>query len=169
MIILDILSKSFWAGVAAIGFAVLFNVPRRVIFPIWTLGALGGLIKFTALQFESGIVFASFLGATFIGIISIQMAHMRHSPPLVFSIPSVIPMVPGFFAYKMMLGLIALTSIENTDAYLQNLIETVNNGAKMTFVLIALGTGVAIPMLITRKESIKKSPFNKRKKANVLS
>ena len=165
--IIEILIKSFWAGIAAIGFAVLFNVPRRVVFSIWTLGAVGGLIKFTAMQFDSGVVFASFLGATVIGIISIQMAHMRNSPPLVFSIPSVIPMVPGVFAYKMMLGLIALANIENTHVYVQNLIETVNNGAKMTFVLIALGIGVALPMLITRKESIKKSPFNKGKKATV--
>lgn len=167
MILLEILTKSFWAGIAAIGFAVLFNVPRRVIFPIWTLGALGGLIKFTAMNFEIGIVFASFIGATVIGVVSIQMAHMRNSPPLVFSIPSVIPMVPGIFAYKMMLGMIALTNIENTDAYLKTLIETVNNGSKMMFVLISLGIGVAIPMLITRKESIKKSSFNKKKKATV--
>lgn len=167
MIFLEIVIKSFWAGMAAIGFAILFNVPRRTLFAIFSLGALGGLIKFTAMNFDVGIVFASFLGATAIGIVSIQMAHMRKSPPLVFSIPSVIPMVPGFFAYKMMLGLIALTTIENTDAYLQTLIETVNNGAKMMFVLISLGTGVAIPMLLTRKESIKKSKYNKRKKAIV--
>lgn len=167
MEILEIITKSFWSGIAAIGFAVLFNVPRRVIFSIWTLGALGGLIKFSVMNFDIGIVFASFLGATAIGIVSIQMAHMRNSPPLVFSIPSVIPMVPGFFAYKMMLGLIALTSIENTDTYIQTLIQTVNNGAKTMFVLISLGTGVAIPMLLTRKESIKKSKFNKIKKVAV--
>lgn len=167
MILLEIITKSFWAGIAAIGFAILFNVPRRVIFSIWTLGALGGLVKFTAMQFEIGIVFASFLGATIVGIISIQMAHMRHSPPLVFSIPSVIPMVPGVFAYKMMLGMIALSSIDNTDAYLQTLIETVNNGTKMMFILISLGTGVAIPMLLTRKESIKKSKSEKSKKVTV--
>ena len=167
MILLEIVTKSFWAGIAAIGFAILFNVPRRVILSIWMLGALGGLIKFSALNFNVGIVFASFLAATAIGIASIQMAHMRNSPPLVFSIPSVIPMVPGFFAYKMMLGLIALTSIENTDAYIQTLIQTVNNGAKMMFILISLGTGVAIPMLITRKETIKKSNFNKKNKVIV--
>jgi uncharacterized membrane protein YjjB (DUF3815 family) len=167
MILLEIVTKSFWAGIAAIGFAILFNVPRRVIFSIWMLGALGGLIKFTAMNFEIGIVFASFLGATVVGVVSIQMAHMRNSPPLVFSIPSVIPMVPGVFAYKMMLGMIALTNIENTDAYLKTLIETVNNGSKMMFVLISLGIGVAIPMLITRKESIKKSAFNKKKKVTV--
>lgn len=165
MILLEILIKSFWAGIAAIGFAVLFNVPRRTIFSIWSLGAMGGLIKFTAMNFDLGIVFASFLGAVAIGIVAIRMAHMRNSPPLVFSIPSVIPMVPGFFAYKFMLGMIALTSMENTNSYIQTLIETVNNGAKMMFVLISLGTGVAIPMLLTRKESIKKSDFNKKKKA----
>lgn len=160
--LLEILIKSFWSGIAAVGFAVLFNVPRRVIFSIGWLGAIGGLIKFSVMNFDIGIVFASFLGATLIGIISIQMAHARNSPPLVFSIPSVIPMIPGFFAYKMMLGLIALIRIENTDTYIQTLIQTVNNGAKTMFVLISLGTGVAIPMLLTRKESIKKSKFNKK-------
>lgn len=164
-IIIEIITKSIWSGIAAIGFAILFNVPRRTIFSIWGLGAIGGLIKFSAMHFDTGIVFASFLGATVVGILSIKLAHLRNSPPLIFSIPSVIPMVPGFFAYNMMLGLIALTSIENTEAYLQTLIETVNNGSKMLFVLISLGTGVAIPMLLSRKESVKKSKYNKTKKA----
>ncbi|MFY9151873.1 MAG: threonine/serine exporter family protein [Prolixibacteraceae bacterium] len=164
MVILDIITKSIWAGFAALGFAILFNVPRRTLFTIWALGAVGGIIKFSMLQFDFGIVFASLMGASVVGVISVQMAHIQKSPPLIFSIPSVIPMVPGFFAYKMMLGLIALTSSINTDTYIQTLIETVNNGAKMMFVLISLGTGVAIPMLLSRKESIKKSKFNKNKK-----
>jgi len=164
MILFDIVTKSIWAGIAAIGFAILFNVPRRTILTIWALGALGGLIKFSAMSFDVGIVFASFFGASVIGFVSVTMAHLKKSPPLIFSIPAVIPMVPGFFAYKMMLGLMALTDVENTDAYMQTLIETVNNGAKMMFVLISLGTGVAIPMLLSRKESIKKSKYNKSKK-----
>lgn len=163
MVLLDILLKSFWAGVAAIGFAILFNVPKRTIYAIAAIGTVGGLVKFSAMNLDMGIVFSSFLGAIAVGIFSIQMAHLRKSPPLVFSIPSVIPMVPGFFAYKMILGLIALTSLENTDAYLQTLIETVNNGVKMLFILLSLGIGVAIPMLLSRKESIKKSKFNKKK------
>jgi uncharacterized membrane protein YjjB (DUF3815 family) len=163
MILLEILIKSFWAGIAAIGFAILFNVPRRTLFPIWSLGAMGGLIKFTAMNYEMGIVFASFLGAVAIGIVAIRVADLWNCPPLVFSIPSVIPMVPGFFAYKFMLGMIALASMKNTNADVQTLIETVNNGAKMMFVLLSLGTGVAIPMLLTRKESFKKlNPSTKK-------
>lgn len=158
---LEILSKSFWAGVAAIGFAILFNVPRRTLFTIWALGFLGGLVKFTAMNFDFGIVFSSFFAATFVGIASVQTAHLQKSPPLIFSIPSVIPMVPGIFAYKMMLGLIALANMVSNEDYINILANTVNNGAKTLFILISLGTGVALPMLITRKESIKKSDFNK--------
>lgn len=160
MIVLGILIKAFWSGIAAIGFAILFNVPRRTLFPIGTMGAIGGFIKFGTMFLGVGIVFASFIGATIIGIISIQMAHMKKSPPLVFSIPGVIPMVPGAFAYRMMLGLIALIDLEDKDVYIQTLIDTVNNGAKMIFILISLAIGVSMPMLITRKESIKKSNKN---------
>ncbi len=156
MEILLIISKSIAAGFAGVGFAILFNVPQRTLFPIGILSALGGIVKFGSMYFEIGIVFASFLAAIIIGIVSIRMAYSKDSPPLVFYIPSVIPLVPGFFIYKMMLGIMSLTSVTDTNVYLQNLIATVNNGTKAIFILISLGIGVAVPMLITRKETIKK-------------
>ena len=156
MEILDIFFKSLAAGVAATGFAILFNVPQRTLFPIGLLGAIGGLIKFGFMYFDGEIVFASFLSAIIIGLISIRMAYSKDSPPLVFYIPSVIPLVPGFFIYKMMLGIMSLTSVSSTEVYLQNLVTTVNNGTNAIFILISLGIGVAVPMLITRKETIKK-------------
>lgn len=156
MEILLIISKSIAAGIAGVGFAILFNVPQRTLFPIGILSALGGLVKFGTMHFEVGIVLASFLAAIIIGVASIRVAHSKDSPPLVFYIPSVIPMVPGFFIYKMMLGIMSLTTVNDTDIYLQNLIATVNNGTKAIFILISLGIGVAVPMLITRKETIKK-------------
>lgn len=156
MEILAILLKSMASGIAAAGFAILFNVPQRTILPVAVLGALGGLVKFGTIHIGAEIVFASFLSATVIGIVSISMAYAKNSPPLVFYIPSVIPMVPGFFIYNMMLGIMSLTRVNNPDEYLQNLISTVNNGTKATFILISLGIGVAVPMLLTRRESIKK-------------
>ena len=156
MEILAIILKSIAAGVAATGFAILFNVPQRTLFPVAVLGALGGLVKFGTMHVGIDIVFASFLSATAIGIFSISMAHAKNSPPLVFYIPSVIPLVPGFFIYNMMLGIMSMTRINDSEQYLQNLIATVNNGTKATFILISLGIGVAVPMLLTRRETIKK-------------
>jgi len=151
-----ILFKSIAAGFAGLGFAVLFNIPQRTLSPIAVLAALGGLVKFGTMFIGVDIVFASFLSATVIGIVSIYMAYAKNSPPLVFYIPSVIPLVPGFFIYNMMLGIMSLTRIEDPDQYVQNLIATVNNGTKATFILISLGIGVAVPMLLTRRETIKK-------------
>ena len=76
---------------------------------------------------------------------------------MVFSIPSVIPMVPGAFAYRMMLGLIKLAGTAVTDpTYHQTLAETTSNGLKTMFILMSLAAGVSIPMLISRKDTIKK-------------
>ena len=154
---LDILEKSFWAGIAAIGFAVLFNVPVRTLFSIWLLGAIGGLAKFSVLDLGGNIILASLIGASLIGILSISIAHKVHAPPLVFSIPAVIPMVPGAFAYRMMLGLIEIgTHVGDKTGMEEVLVDTAQNGLKVFFILISLAVGVAVPMLITRKESAKR-------------
>jgi len=154
---INILEKGFWAGFAALGFAILFNVPQRTLFVIWAMGALGGLLKFLLLGLEVNIVLASLAGASFIGVLSVYAAHNKHAPPLVFSIPSVIPMVPGAFAYRMMLGCMELVGTSsNSDTYLKTLAETTNNGLKAIFILIALSAGVAIPMLVTRKDTFKR-------------
>jgi len=152
-----LLGKGFWAGFAALGFAILFNVPQRTLLMIWAMGALGGLTKFFLLNFEVNIVLASLAGATLIGILSVYAAHNKQAPPLVFSTPSVIPMVPGAFAYRMMLGCMTLASAPaNSQSYLNTLAETANNGLKAIFILIALSAGVAIPMLVTRKDTFKR-------------
>ncbi len=156
-----IIEKGFWAGFAALGFAILFNVPQRTLFMIWGMGAIGGLTKFLLLGFEMNIVLCSLAGASFIGILSVYAAHNKQAPPLVFSIPSVIPMVPGAFAYRMMLGCMELAgTTSNSQTYLKTLAETTNNGLKAIFILIALSAGVAIPMLVTRKDTFKRIKSN---------
>ena len=152
-----ILEKGIWFGFAALGFAALFNVPQRTLLIIFLMGAAGGLTKLILMYANTDIVIATFAGATVVGLLSVSAAHNKHAPPLVFSIPAVIPMVPGAFAYRMMIGLIKLSGTAVTsESYSQTLSETASNGLKTLFILIALAVGVAIPMLISRKETIKK-------------
>lgn len=158
-----ILEKGIWFGCAALGFAILFNVPRRTLLPIFILGALGGLTKVILGHFGVNVIVGSLCGATLIGFISIYFAHYKHAPQPIFAIPAVIPMVPGVFAYRMMLGLINLASDLNPETYSQVLAQTMHNGLKVMFILISLATGVGIPMLITRKESAKDIRFGKNR------
>ena len=159
-----ILTKSFWCGWGALGFGILFNVPPRTLFAIWIGGAIGGLLKFSMLQLTFGVVLASFGGALAVGFSSIPIAHIRHVPPMIFAIPSVIPLIPGVFAYRTMLGMMKLTGAIGPD-YDRIIAETVNNGSKTLFVIMSLAMGVAVPMHLMRKESAKNIRLPKRHSA----
>ncbi len=144
-----------WLGLAASGFAILFNVPIRTLWVIFLMGALGGAAKLLSMHFGVGIILASFFGAVVVGFLSISAAHIKHAPPLIFAIPAVIPMVPGAYAYRMMLGIIELSGNIDNDTFIQLLESTIDNGLKALFVLLALAFGVSTPMLIARRESAK--------------
>lgn len=156
MELLLLLEKGMWAGFAALGFAILFNVPPRTLLAIWIIAALGGMVKYASLEMNINIILASFFGASLIGVLSIPLAHKIHSPPLIFSIPAVIPMVPGAFAYRMMLDLINVAIHTNDEGMDIILVDTFQNGMKVAFILLSLAVGVAVPMLITRKDSAKR-------------
>ena len=82
--ILLLLEKGIWFGFAALGFAVLFNVPQRALIIIWLMGATGGLTKLLLMQMNTDIVLATFAGATLVGILSVSAAHNKHAPRLFF-------------------------------------------------------------------------------------
>jgi len=131
-------------------------VPKRSLWVIFLMGALGGALKLITLHLGGGIILGSFAGAILIGFLSIGNAHLIHTPPFVMAIPAVIPMVPGAFAYRMMLGIFRMTgeTVDHT-LFLQLLQESVENGLKTLFVLMALSLGVLAPMLLTRSDSAK--------------
>ena len=144
-VLINILLKAFWSGCAAVGFGILFHVPKRNLAAVWIGGAIAGLIKFGVLKYvSSSIVLASFLAALILGIYSMIIAHMRREPPMMFAIPSVIPMVPGLFAYRTMLGLIKLSGDVGAD-FSNTLSETVHNGALTLFIIIAFTIGIVLP------------------------
>jgi uncharacterized membrane protein YjjB (DUF3815 family) len=156
MEIVLLFEKGIWAGIAALGFGVLFNVPVRTLFSIWWLGALGGFTKYILMEGDLNIILSSLIGASLIGIISVPLAHKIHSPPLIFSIPAIIPMIPGALVYRMMLGLMKI-SVHTDDTGMDTVLtDIVQSGMKAVFILLSLAVGVVLPMLVTRKESAKR-------------
>jgi len=154
---INILLKAFWCGWAAVGFGILFNVPSKTLVAIWIGGAIAGLIKFSFLflSANSPVIQSSFFAALAVGIFSVPVAHWRHEPPMIFAIPSVIPLIPGVFAYRTMIGLIKLTGKVGDD-YSLTLSQTVNNGVTTLFIIMAIAIGVSIPLHVMRKDASKK-------------
>lgn len=151
-----LLEKGIWLGFAAIGFAALFNVPRRTLGVIYVIAAIGGMLKFYCIPLEVGLVLSTFCGSCFIGFASVIAAHYRKSPPMTFALPALIPMIPGLFTYKAMVGVMKLTGEKDPEVYTKLFFETVHNGLLALFIILALAAGVAIPMLISRKDTVKR-------------
>lgn len=157
-----LLEKCIWLGMAAAGFAVLFNVPTRALGYIGIMGALGGILRVIMIHNEISVIVGTLFGATLIGFLSIYFAHKSHCPPPVLAIPSVIPMIPGKFAYKMMIGLIELSGDIDPVTYTHIMSETLNNCLKVMFILMSIAGGVGIPLLIARRDTAKGMRLKRR-------
>ena len=142
------------AAVAAIGFAVISNPSRKAVAVSALLAAVGHAFRF-ALIHSAGleIWLATFFAASCIGLLSILFARIIHCPAEVFSFPSLLPMIPGLFAYRTVMSLIKF--MQNTNAVKNQgfIIDFFHNGMTTLFVLLALVIGVSLPILLFPKTS----------------
>jgi uncharacterized membrane protein YjjB (DUF3815 family) len=152
----EILEKTLWSGVVGLGFAVLFNVPKRLLLSIFITGLAAGFIKFVCLTNHINIILASLWAATLVGFVTIPIARFKHTSPFVISIPSVIGMIPGYFGYQTLLGIMRLGLHRNTTDDITSLLFITHNALNMLFILGSLAIGVALPWLLFREKGLKK-------------
>ena len=150
---ITIAAKAFWCGTAAVGFGILFNTPVKALAPVWVGGFIAGLIKFSALhpQFGVGIIGSSFIGAMASGMVIVFIANAQNLPPTIIAVPSVIPLIPGVFAYKTMLGMMKLTR-DIGDDYAAILSTTIYTGLKTLFIVLGISLGIVIPIQLFRQK-----------------
>ena len=67
------------------------------------------------------------------------------APRPVFSVASIIPMIPGSYAFKAMIAIVELNISGVTMELIQSAVE---NGLKAIFIVGALSFGLAIPSLV---------------------
>ena len=147
-----LIEQSLWAGVAAAGFAVLFNVPPRMLLACGLSGSLAFLARGGAVGVRLGsLELASLYAATLISLLSMAWGRRYRAPALVFVIPSVIPLGPGALAFRTVKDLLVLTSqAGHEDAAL--LSGVVTGGFKIMLVVSAMALGVALPSIVLRRE-----------------
>ncbi len=134
------------AAIAAMGFSMIFNVPRRLL---WVV-ALGGVLavctrNFVNFELGCGPVIGSGAGAFVVSLIAVKAVHWFHVPNHVLTIPSVIPMVPGVLMYRSLLGLIHISDGNS------NIDSILINGVNAGLIVLAISLGVAIPNIFARR------------------
>ncbi|MFT5753447.1 MAG: uncharacterized membrane protein YjjP (DUF1212 family) [Flavobacterium sp.] len=156
-------SKFLWGGITSLGFAVLFNTPKRALWVVFLLGGIGYMIKYYLnVEINFSQLFAVFCASCFVGLSGMYFAHRTHTPPVVFTIPAVINMIPGLLSYKFMMGLIKWTMQPNRETQnINEVIEIFNTGVSAIFIVFALAFGVAFGVIVFKSHSVKGKNLNR--------
>ncbi len=134
------------AAVAAMGFSMIFNIPRRLL---WVV-AVGGVLavctrNFVNFELGCGPVIGSGAGAFVVSLIAVKAVHWFHVPNHVLTIPSVIPMIPGVLMYRSLLGLVHISDANS------NINSILTNGVNAALIVLIISLGVAIPNIFARR------------------
>ncbi|NDV82998.1 threonine/serine exporter family protein [Bacteroides sp. 51] len=145
-----------FAAIAAIGFAIISNPPRKALIICPLFAAVGHGLRYFLMNstlIHMDIATASFFAALSIGLLAIPFARIIHCPAEVFSFPSLLPMIPGMFAYRSILALTKFMQTTDEAASLDYIVQFWHNGSTTIFVLFALVVGAAIPVFLFPKQS----------------
>ncbi|MFP4332655.1 MAG: threonine/serine exporter family protein [Campylobacterales bacterium] len=146
--VLHILQNSFFGAIAAMGFGVLFNVPKKALLSCGVVGA-GGIFTRSVLQsFGVDIVLATFIASLSVGLLALFFYRYHYAPTAVFAVTGAIPMVPGVYAFKSMIGIISMAT---EPASTEILLEITTEFTKTALILIAIAAGITAPTLISKR------------------
>ncbi|MFT3784523.1 MAG: threonine/serine exporter family protein [Nibricoccus sp.] len=144
-VFLDFLMNMILAAVPAVGFALVFNVPKNALVYCAAGGAIGRGFRF--LLFTGGVPleWATFIAAAVVSILGVYVAQRMRAHPKVFTVAAMIPMVPGvpFFT-----ALIAVAEIQRTHMTPELWATAVTSGLRALFIIAALAVGLAVPGLL---------------------
>lgn len=149
-IVWNILSDGLFAAIAAIGFGAISDPPMRAFPRIAILAAAGHALRYTLMTyFGVDIATGSLCASLTIGFGSMMLGRRIHCPTTVMSIPALLPMIPGMFAYKSMFSIVMffqhLDSTVDATVYLDGALR---NGMITVFVILMLAAGATLPILM---------------------
>ena len=136
--------------ITALGFSILYNIPRKTIIPAGITGAIGWTVYFFLTVYLSTAEFlATILASFIIAFVSQMFARKFKTPVIIFTLPGLIPLVPGEAAYNMMRAFVE----GNTNLGLQYGTETF-----LTAGALALGLSIngAVFQLFSSRDLFKR-------------
>lgn len=149
--LLRLMLETVFAGFIGPAFAMLFAVPRRYL-PWIALGAMVTrfLRTFLVMQ-QTEIVVATFFACAVTSMLFILIAPRLQVPRPVFTVASIIPLIPGMDAYNALISMMSIIDGGDTDFMVANLSILFQRGLRCGAIMLAIALGIAVPPLFFYK------------------
>jgi len=145
--LLHILHQAFFGGVAACGFAVLFNCPPRILPHCFGAGVLALAARTSGQEMGLSLAGASFFAALLLAIADRVWRDSPSSRGSVLAVVGSIPMIPGSLATKVLISVFTYLRSGHSQGA-EVIIATWGNLIMLVSTMAAIGTALALPSLV---------------------
>lgn len=146
---------SLWAGLAVLGFAMIFSVPRRTLPGIVLLAIGAHLVRTIFQHLGMGLPGSSFMAATFVGVTAAVVAPRMNQATPIYGFAPVIPLIPGTYMFTALRDILLLTSPArpgDADLLVDNALVA---GSIATLTIVGLAVGTIGPTLLAGRHIAK--------------
>lgn len=154
----DFLLDALFAAIAAIGFSAISNPPAKAYAYCAAIAAMGHSLRFLLMNagfVEITIVPASAIAAFVVGILAVLLSPYARIPAETFLFPSLLPMIPGIYAYKAF-GALAMCLFHSYEgSFLHYFYLFASNGLTCLFIILGMVIGSNIPIFLMKKISFR--------------
>ncbi len=141
-----LMSRALASLLAGIGFAALYNSSTRAVLIVGVLSLIGNELRLALHNFDMPLPPATFLGALAVGLLASPIQARLHEPRITLTVPSIIVMTPGLYAFQTIVML-------NQGQVLTAL----QAGANFCFVVGAMAMGLAAARFMTERRWLTES------------
>lgn len=154
MIVTDVILDGCFAALAGIGFMSISNPPRAAYPAVAVLAAVGHSVRFVLMNLAGmSISLACLFASLCIGLLAIPAARIVRCPAETFSFPSLLPMIPGMYAYRTVQAVVHCLQTTDEAEFMHWLYSLTYNGLTALCAIMLMVVGVTVPIFIFKKYS----------------
>jgi uncharacterized membrane protein YjjB (DUF3815 family) len=149
--LLSVPEDALFSALAALGYLFLFNVPGRIAWACVVCGVVSHTSRTLCMHLGVGVVSGTLIGALAAGFFAQGFARHFRAPAVAFAFPGVVAMIPGAFAFRVVIG--SLQIVEAGAAAATALVtETLALSVSCLLMVGAIAVGIAAPLILTKKQ-----------------
>ncbi len=152
--IMDLILDGLFAALASIGFGAISNIPVRSFTGCAIPAAIGHMSRYLLINLLAcNFILATFCGAFAGGLIAVWLSKYYKCPAETLSIPAMLPMIPGMYAYHAVQALVLAFSHTPGKEFIHYFTLFNYNAGVCTLAMFGIVAGVLFPIFIFNRRA----------------